>query len=88
VDENGVRVPNANALITFSITGPGVIAAVDNGDNASHEPFQALERRAFEGRCFAMIKATAGYGNIRLTASGPGLRSSSITINAAAVSSR
>ena len=39
--------------------GPGVIAAVDSADNASHEPFQAPERRAFQGRCIAIVRATA-----------------------------
>ena len=48
----GVPVPSATNLITFAIGGPGVIAAVDSADNASHEPFQSHERRAFQGECF------------------------------------
>ena len=50
VDAEGVRVPSAEPLVEFSITGPGVIAAVDNGDNASHESFQAPRRTAMAGR--------------------------------------
>ena len=83
VDENGVLVPNAAELITFATTGPGVIAAVDSGNNNSHEPFQASERRAYQGRCFAMIKATAASGRITIKAAAPGLKSGSITIAAA-----
>ena len=82
VDENGVMVPNAAELITFTTSGPGVIAAVDSGNNNSHEPFQASERRAHQGRCFAMLKATAASGRITIKASAPGLKSSSITIAA------
>jgi len=79
-DQNGIPVPGASDLISFRITGPGVIAAVDSGDNASVEPFQASARRAYQGRCYAMIKAGAARGKITLAASAPGLTGSSITI--------
>jgi len=82
VDAHGVLVPSATNLITFKISGPGVIAAVDNADNASHEPFPAGERHAFQGRCVAFVKASAPSGKIVLTASAPGLKSGSITIKA------
>ena len=80
VDRNGVVIPAANNLIQFKMTGPGVIAAVDNGDNASHELFQTNSRHAFQGECIAMIKAKASTGRIILTATSPGLGSGSITI--------
>ncbi|MEI6196839.1 MAG: DUF4982 domain-containing protein, partial [Verrucomicrobiota bacterium] len=80
VDKNGMLVPDADDLITFKISGPGVIAAVDNGGNASHEPFQAGERHALQGRCVAFIKATGGSGKIILTASAPSLSSGSAVI--------
>jgi len=82
VDKHSVPVPRANDLITFNISGPGVIAAVDNADNASHEPFQAGERHAFQGRCVAFVKTGASPGKITLTASAPGLKNDSITIKA------
>jgi beta-galactosidase len=69
-------------LITFKISGPGVIAAVDNADNASHEPFQANERHAFQGKCVAFVKASALSGKIILTASALGLESGSVNIKA------
>ncbi len=84
VDANGALVPNAGDLISFTITGPGRIAAVDSADNASHEPFQATARRAYQGRCFALLKAAAPKGRLTLVASAPGLTSGSITINAVA----
>jgi beta-galactosidase len=82
VDERGVMVPTASDLITFKIAGPGVIAAVESGDNQSHEPFQATERRAYQGLCFAMVKARASTGVITITASAPGLISGSTKIRA------
>jgi beta-galactosidase len=54
---------------------------VDSADNSSHEPFQASERHAFQGRCVAVLKATAPSGKITLTASAPGLGSASIKLS-------
>src|ERR1022692_1774044 len=50
VDAQGVLVPGADNPITFQISGPGVITAVDSADNTSHEAFQGSQRRAFQGR--------------------------------------
>lgn len=84
VDASGVRVPDAADLISFKASGPGVVAAVDNGDVAGHEPFQASQRHAYEGVAFAIIRATAASGTISLTASAPGLTGSSVSLRAVA----
>lgn len=84
VDENGVLVPTASELITFKAAGPGSIVAVDSGNNSSHEPFRATERRAYQGKCFAILRANAGAGRITLTASAPGLIGSSVNIQVVA----
>lgn len=82
VDARGVPIPRADDLISFTVSGPGVIAAVDNADNASHEPFQAQSRHAFQGRCVAFVRAKAAPGRITLTATAAGLGSDSVVINA------
>ena len=79
-DQNGIPIPDASDLVSFKITGPGIIAAVDNGDNSSAEPFQASERRAYQGRCLAMIRAAAASGKITVTASASGLKGVSIAL--------
>lgn len=79
VDANGVLAPAANDLISFSVTGSGVIAAVDSADNADHDPFQAKKRRAFQGTCFALVKGNR-VGQVVVTASAPGLVGSKINI--------
>ena len=84
VDKNGIVVPSASDLISFKVSGPGVIAAVDNADSTSHESFQADERRLYQGECFAIVKATASKGRITLTATAPGLAAGSATITTAA----
>jgi beta-galactosidase len=80
VDANGVIVPSASDLITFNVTGAGRVVAVDSGDNTSHEPFQATQRRAFQGRCFALLKADKPRGRVTVTASAPGLAGGTVTV--------
>jgi beta-galactosidase len=84
LDKDGVLVPDATNSISFKISGPASILAVDNGDNSSHEPFHATSRRAYQGRCFAIIKANA-VGKITFEASSEGLSSSSTKLQANAV---
>jgi beta-galactosidase len=81
-DKDGVIIPRADDLISFDLSGPGRIAAVDSANNASHESFQSRERRAFEGKCVAFIKATGAEGPIRVTASSGQLKSGWIVIDA------
>lgn len=81
-DANGVIVPSAENLIRFETKGAGLLAAVDSDDNRSHESFQGTTRRAWQGTCFAILKANANKGKITLTAMADGLPSQSITIQA------
>ena len=81
VDASGVLVPDAGNPITFKVTaGPGRIAAVDSADNNSHEPCPASGRKAYQGLCFAMLKADAPSGRITIAATSPGLAGDSISI--------
>ena len=82
VDANGITIPGANNLVEFKVSGPGAIAAVDNADNSSHEPFQASSRHAYQGECVAIIRA-GGSGRIVITASAGGLEGGSVAIEAA-----
>ena len=83
VDAKGIKIPRANDLIAFKLSGPGVIAAVDNADNGSHELFQANTRQAFQGECVAFVKAAAESGRIKLTATAAGLDAGAIVITVA-----
>jgi beta-galactosidase len=81
VDEHGVVVPTSSAKLTFTATAPGEILATDNGENASHEPFQSPTRSAWEGQCLAIVRATVA-GRITVNASAPGLTSNTVTVEA------
>ena len=85
VDEQGVPIPLANDLISFSISGPGRLVGTDSGDLATHEAFQSNCRHAFHGQCLALVKATAEAGEIQLTATAPGLAASTIRLRASGV---
>ena len=82
VDSHGVRVPSAADEITFSTSGPGAVVAVDSGDLTSHEPFQVSQRKAFEGTCVALVRATSSTGSITVTATAPGLTAGAVKIDA------
>ncbi len=78
-DKSGVTAPRANNHLAFSISGPGEIVAVDNGDATCLEPFKATEHDAFNGLCLAIVRAT-GPGEITLTATSPDLKSGEVKI--------
>ena len=80
VDENDTLVPDADDLINFKVDGAGFVAAVDSADSYSHEPYQATQRKAFQGMCLALLKANATGGKIRLTASSQDLKSAAVEI--------
>jgi beta-galactosidase len=83
VDANGVAVPAASNVITFAISGSATVIAVDNADVTSHEPFQAKQRHAFQGRSIAILRGNSANGPTRLTASSPGLSPATIAIQTA-----
>ena len=80
LDKNGVRFPNSDHKVKFTISGPGEIVSVDNSSPYSHERYKTDQKTVFKGEAIAIIRATAASGTIRLTASAEGLESSSIEI--------
>ena len=74
--------PLADNLVEFELSGPGAIVGVDNGNQISHEPFKAKQRKAFHGLALAIVQTKQKPGRIVLQASSAGLSSASIVINA------
>lgn len=79
-DSEGNLVPDADNLVNFKVTGEGFIAGVDNGYQASMEPFRANYRKAYNGMCLAIIQSNGKPGKITLEASGEGIKSASLNI--------
>ncbi|HVV49113.1 MAG TPA: glycoside hydrolase family 2 TIM barrel-domain containing protein, partial [Polyangia bacterium] len=69
-DASGNVVTGSSAAITFALTGPGAIVAVDSGSMVQ-ESFRGNVRKAYQGVAFAIVQAT-GAGAITVTASSPG----------------
>jgi beta-galactosidase len=81
VDAQGRVVPTADPQVFFTISGPGQIIGVGNGDPSSHEPEHASQRRAFHGRCQAILQPVEQTGgSIQFGAHTEGLHSAEITI--------
>jgi beta-galactosidase len=80
-DAEGRMVPRSMAPITVSISGPGEIAATDNGDPTDMTPFPSLERKAFNGLALAIVRAQRRQrGQLIVTATSPGLQEGRTTI--------
>jgi beta-galactosidase len=80
-DEDHAIVPRTKNEIQFEVKGPAKIVATDNGDATDLTQFSSHKRKAFNGRCLVILRAT-GPGEIILHATSPGLRDSSLKIEA------
>jgi beta-galactosidase len=84
VDKDGKEVPDANNMISFTISGDAKIIGVGNGDPSSHEADKCVDgmwkRSAFNGKCQVIIQAGKTAGSVILEAKSNGLVSDSITI--------
>ncbi|WP_316814997.1 beta-galactosidase GalB [Pedobacter nyackensis] len=80
LDKEGNLVPDADNLVRFKLEGEGFIAGVDNGFQASLEPFKANYRKAYRGLCLAIIQAKQKSGKLKLTATADGLQAATVVI--------
>jgi len=82
-DKDGNLVPEAANLVHFQVAGAGHIEAVDNGNAATEEPFQADHRKAFSGMALLIVRSTPGQiGRIQVTATSDGLAQGTAEITA------
>ncbi len=71
-DEKGLIVPDADNEITFKVCG-GKMIGTGNGDPGSHESDKRPVRRAFNGLCQILVRASDS-GEIKITAESSGMR--------------
>jgi beta-galactosidase len=83
LDAEGRIDPDAAHEIAFEIQGEGRLIGLDNGDPSSPEDYKGKQRKCFHGMCLAMVQSTAARGQIRVTASAPGLKPATLTIRSA-----
>jgi len=80
LDRAGVAVPAADHLIRFRLAGDARIVGVDNGDQISHDPFQADHVRLFNGKALVIVRAGERVGTAILTAAAFGLEPVTVRI--------
>src|SRR5205814_2967213 len=84
LDKQGHEVPDANNLITFSISGDAKIIGVGNGDPSSHEPDRIFDgnwkRHLFNGKCQVIIQSGKTESKIKFEAKSEGLYTASTDI--------
>ena len=81
LDKDGNLVPTADNLINFQISGNGIIAGVDNGNQtAVDERYKDDKRKAFSGKAMLIVQSTTEEGGISITASSAGLQSDSVNL--------
>jgi beta-galactosidase len=87
-DAQGRYMPVADNQVSFRVSGQGKAIGTGNGDPTSHEPDKGSSRKAFSGRCMALVQSGKTAGNITVEASSPGLTPASVTISAKAAKLR
>ncbi|EFF41415.1 sugar-binding domain-containing protein [Mycoplasmopsis alligatoris] len=81
VDEQGREVANAANNISVKVEGKGAeLAAMDNGLQFDHEPYNSGKRNAFSGKLLAILRATNEPGKSVVTISGEGLETVKIDL--------
>jgi len=81
LDSQGRQHPLADDLVRFSVSGPGEIAAVGNGNPLSFEPFIADRRHLFYGKALLIVRPLKGEGGvIRVQAVSPELEGAELEI--------
>jgi beta-galactosidase len=84
-DAEGLVVPRTRNPVTFSVEGPGVIIATDNGDETDFDDFRKPTRRIFNGWAQALVRAVpGGSGRITVTVKADGLPEAKTVITAVA----
>ena len=83
IDSKGNVVPSANdIMVNFKVSGKGEIAGVGSGNPRDLSSFQQPGKKAFQGRCLAIVRPKTTPGKIYLRATAEGLKEASLTISA------
>ena len=73
LDSSGHLQPNADELISFTLSGPGTIAGLGNAYLDGTEPYQGTQCHVYHGRALIVLRASEQPGALELKAESPGL---------------
>lgn len=80
-DKSGIPCPVANNQLKFKVTGAGKYRAACNGDATSLEQFHKPTMKLFNGKLVVLVQSGKKPGKIKLSVSGKGLKTASLTIS-------
>ncbi|MEI9977068.1 MAG: glycoside hydrolase family 2 TIM barrel-domain containing protein [Ignavibacteriota bacterium] len=83
-DAGGRLVQDADQEVQFSISGPGEIAAVGNGDGEDSATYYGDRRKLYQGRALIVVRTSQQAGPIHVTATTPGLSAGTVDVQAKA----
>lgn len=84
IDGEGVLVPHAAHVVSFEVSGPGVVLRTSSGDLSDAVPYTSASRMTFDGRCQVVFQATRNPGRVVIEARGEGLRPASLSVDSCA----
>lgn len=73
IDATGAFQPTGDQTVTFSVEGPGSIAAVASGDYSMLQSYQGNQRRLFQGRAQVVVRSSRRAGEVVVRAAVEGL---------------
>jgi len=79
-DKAGLKVIDGKAAITVKVEGGGKLIGLDNGELDYTGSFKTNIRNSYQGRLLVTVQRTAASGEIRITASAPGLSSTILQV--------
>lgn len=74
VDSKGNKVPTVSGEVTFDVSGPATIIAVDNGNHSSDDLFAGNKKVLHNGFAMAILRSEQKAGTVKLKISAPGLK--------------
>ena len=83
VDDAGTRISDSTTIVHFAVTGPASVIAVDNGNFTDRDPYQATQRKLYQGNTLAILRATGTSGKIKVTATADGVPPATLSLAAA-----
>jgi beta-galactosidase len=82
VDSAGELNPHSRHLVNYQLDGPGKIRVIDNGDLADRSPYGSNSKEIRKGKQLLILQAGSEPGDLVVSASAEGLRSSKVKIKA------
>ena len=80
IDNKGRKVPTVKGELSFEVSGPSRLIAVDNGNHSSDDMFDGNKKVLHNGFAMAIIRAEKTGGIVTLKITSPGLKPTELTL--------